>query len=163
MDNLQDFTNFGTSLYRQISNDEMNNTKNFTMDDFINLPHFDEQSNCLQLIAALKSDDKTKIDKINEEPIIIKEIDPTHITIKYGDIEISFDKYELIKKLEEKASLMESTKNKIKSKKEDSFLSNSIKKFKEFFKINKVVQLQNLKSSDEYKNEHAKGDIYKIQ
>jgi len=163
MDNLQDFTNFGTSLYRQISNDEMNDTKNFTMDDFINLPHFDEQNNCLQLIAALKSDDITEIKKINEEPIIIKEIDPTHVTIKYGDVEVSFDKYDLIKKLEEKASLMESVKNESDKKDMNSFLSNSIKKFKEYFKINKVVQLQNLKSSDEYKNEHAKGDIYKIQ
>jgi len=165
MDNLTDFTDFGTSQYRQITDyEDSDNFKNFTLDDFLNLSHFDDQSNCLQMIAALKSNDMAMIEYVNEEPIIIKDINPTAVTIKYGNTEISFDKYDLINKLEEKASLMESKEiKKEKTSNNDSFLSNAIKKFKEYFKINKVEQLTHLKSSDEYKNEHTKGDIYKIQ
>jgi len=166
MDNLTDFTDFGTSQYRQIVDyEDKSEFENFTMDDFLNLPHFDDQSNCLQMIAALKSNDMAVIEAVNEEPIIIEEINPTAVTIKYGNNEISFDKYDLIKKLEEKASLMESKKIKKEKSdnKNDNFLSNAIQKFKEYFKINRVEQLTHLKSSDEYKNEHTKGDIYKIQ
>jgi len=168
MDNLTDFTDFGTSQHHQIVDSDNDIEKKFTMDDFLNLPHFDDQSNCLQLIASLKSNDLIVINSVNEEPIMIKEISPASVTVKYGDVEISFDKYDLTDKLEQKSSLMESKKTKVKKtkvkdNKSTKFLSDSIEKFEQYFKINRVEQLTHLKSSDEYKNEYTKGDIYKIQ
>lgn len=164
------FTDFGVNRKRQIER-STNDDQPFAIKDFLSLPHFDDSNNCFQLIAALKSNDKIVVQKVNEENIYVYEVNASGASIKYGELDVQFDKFDLIKRLEEKCSMQESKKvkkvkktNKVKSDSSDSdFSSNAIKKFKEMFNVNRVEQLDHLKSSDEYKNEHAKGDIYKIQ
>lgn len=158
------FTDFGTSRSRQITRPDTEKTP-FAMKDFLSLPHFDDPNNCFQLIAALKSNDKIAIQKVNEEDIYIYDVDASGASIKYGEISVHFDKFDLIKQLEEKCSMQESKKIKKskKSKKKKNPTMQKLKSFEDFFKINRVVQDGTLKSSDGYKHEHATGDIYKIQ
>lgn len=154
------FTDFGVSRKRQVMRPDTDKEP-FAMKDFLSLPHFDDPNNCFQLIAALKSNDKIVIQKVNEDDIYIHDVDASGVGIKYGELSVHFDKFDLIKKLEDKCSMQESKKSKKKKKK--GFTSQKLKSFEDFFKINKVVQEPVLKSSDGYSHEHAKGDIYKIQ
>lgn len=158
------FIDFGVSRKRQVLRPD-EEKEPFAMKDFLSLPHFDDPNNCFQLIAALKSNDKIAIQKVNEEDIYVYEVDATGVSIKYGDLNVHFDKFDLIKQLEEKCSMQESKKTKKtkKSKKKKGFRGQKLKSFEDFFKINRVVQSPVLKSSDGYSHEHASGDIYKIQ
>lgn len=149
-----DFTDFGTSRKFQVTSSREEQME-FSMKDFLNLPHFDVAENRFNLVAALRSNDEIVISKVNEQNILVSDVDATGVTIKYGDLEIKFDKNQLIEELQKKSNMFESMKKKTKEQR--------LMKFEDVFKINRVRQLDHLKSYDEYKHEHAEGDIYKIQ
>ena len=122
-----------------------------------------------------KPEEVEETEEINEEDIRVKDVSATSVTVQYLDLEIHFDKHQLMHELKVKCNLFEDAVNPSieetdslpKEEADEDALgdnnTNPIKRFNDIFRLNRVVQLKNLKSYDDYRHEHAIGDIYKIQ
>lgn len=118
-----------------------------TLDEFVNLDVFDE-TNLEKAILALKNHEAVELSHDNDS-VNVSSKDEETAHVKYGDIEIDFDKKDLLAALQEQLDLAVTEsyvpKDDIDKTKDDEM--ESVLKFKEFIEIEKNETKQDGKDS----------------
>jgi hypothetical protein len=105
-----------------------------TLDEFVNLGIF-TLDNCQKAVLCLKNNETCDFEN-DEESVTMSSTDAEKVTVKYGDIELDFDKEELLGAFQEKIDM--SAEEVVESVKvEEEKEMQSVLKFKDFLELEK--------------------------